>query len=69
VSRFEDVIKKRDEDFFVKRDFSDITEGEEPLEQTVEKIRGMWAGLDDHNKKVVWDFVNNITALAKLCAA
>lgn len=67
VSRFEDVIKKRDEDFFVKRDFSDITEGEEPLEQTVEKIRGMWAGLDDHNKKVVWDFVNNITALAKLC--
>lgn len=67
VSRFEDVIKKRDEVFFVKRDFSDITEGEEPLEQTVEKIRGMWSGLDDHNKKMVWEFINNITALAKMC--
>lgn len=67
VSRFEDVIKKRDEDFFVKRDFSDITEGEEPLEQTVEKIRGMWSGLNDHNKKMVWEFINNITALAKMC--
>ncbi len=69
VSRFEEVIKKRDEDFFVKRDFSDITEGEEPLEQTVAKIRGMWAGLNDHNKKVVWDFINNITMLSKLCTA
>ena len=69
VSRFEDVIKKRDEDFFVKRDFSDITEGEEPLEQTVAKIRGMWAGLNAHNKKVVWDFINNITVLAKLCTS
>jgi len=69
VSRFEDVIKKRDEDFFIKRDFSDITEGEEPLEQTVSKIRGMWASLDDHNKKMVWEFINNITALAKMCVA
>lgn len=69
VSKFEDVIKKRDEDFFVKRDFSDITEGEEPLEQTVEKIRGMWASLNDHNKKMVWEFINNITSLAKMCVA
>jgi DNA-binding Lrp family transcriptional regulator len=69
VSRFEEVIKKRDEEFFVKRDFSDITEGEEPLEQTVAKIRGMWSSLDDHNKKMVWEFINNITALAKMCVA
>jgi hypothetical protein len=67
VSKFEDVLKRRDEEFFVKRDFSDITEGEEPLEQTVAKIRGMWSTLNDHNKKVVWDFINNITQLAKLC--
>lgn len=69
VSKFEDVIKRRDEDFFVQRDFGDITEGEEPLEQTVTKIKGMWSTLNAHNRKVVWDFVNNITALAKMCAA
>jgi hypothetical protein len=28
----------------------------------------MWSTLSPHNRKVVWDFVNNITALAKMCA-
>ena len=69
VSKFEEMIKKRDEDFFMKRDYSDITEGEEPLEQTVDKIRGMWSTLTVHNKNIVWDFINNITALARICAA
>ena len=69
VSRFEEMIQKRDETFFLERDYSDITEGEEPLEQTVEKVRGMWATLSQHNKNIVWDFINNITALAKICAA
>jgi hypothetical protein len=68
VSKFEDVIRARDEKFFIERDFSDITEGEEPLEQTIVKLRGMWSVLSPHNRKIVWDFVNNITALAKLCA-
>jgi len=69
VSRFEDVIQRRDEEFFLQRDYDDITQGEEPLEQTVTKIKGMWATLTPHNRKVVWDFVNNITLLAKMCAA
>ena len=68
VSKFEEVIRSRDENFFMERDFGDITEGEEPLEQTIVKLRGMWGVLTPHNRKIVWDFVNNITALAKLCA-
>lgn len=67
VSKFEETIKNRDEKFFLTMDYSEYTEGEEPLEQTIEKLRNMWSVLDAHNRKVVWDFVNNITTLAKLC--
>ncbi len=67
VAPFEAMIVARNESFFLERDYSDITEGEEPLEQTVDKIRAMWSLLTPHNRRVVWDFVNNITALAKMC--
>ncbi len=69
VSKFEEVIQKRDESFFLTMDYSEYTEGEEPLEKTIEKLRGMWSVLDTHNRKIVWDFVSNITALAKMCNA
>jgi hypothetical protein len=69
VSKFEETIRNRDEKFFLSMDYSEYTEGEEPLEQTIEKLRGMWAAMTPHNRKVVWDFVNNITTLAKLCTA
>lgn len=67
ISRFEDVIKSRDETFFLERDYSDITEGEEPLEQTVEKVKRMWSQMSPHNRNVVWDYITNITYLAKKC--
>jgi hypothetical protein len=67
VSKFEDTIYARDETFFLTMDYSEYTEGEEPLEQTIEKLRNMWSVLDAHNRRVVWDFINNITKLAKLC--
>lgn len=69
VAPFEEMITTRNEKFFMERDFSDITEGEEPLEQTIDKLRGMWGAMSPHNRRVVWDFVNNITALAKMCNA
>lgn len=69
VSKYEDVIRRRDDTFFMEQDFGHITQGEEPLEQTIVKLRGMWAVLSPHNRKIVWDFVNNIASLAKMCAA
>lgn len=68
ISRFEDVIKIRNEKFFLERDFSDITEGEEPLEQTITKLKDMWAQMSLHNRNVVWDYINNITYLARKCS-
>ena len=69
VQPFQEMIAARDEKFFMERDYSDITEGEEPLEQTIDKIRAMWSVLNPHNRRVVWDFVNNIVSLAKLCSS
>jgi hypothetical protein len=67
IGKFEDVIKERNETFFLTRDFSDLTEGEEPIEQTIDKLRGMWIQLGIHNRNIVWDYINNITYLAKRC--
>jgi hypothetical protein len=67
VSKFEQEIYSRNEKMFIEMDYSQYTEGEEPLEQTIDKLRSMWSVLNPHNRRVVWDFVNNITALAKLC--
>ena len=66
VSRFEEMIQKRDETFFMKRDYSDVSEGE-PIEQTVQKLKTMWSTLSVENKQIVWQFVGNITKLAKVC--
>ena len=68
VSKFEDQIKNRDESFFLEYDYSTDTEGEEPLEQTLEKLRGMWRGLSEHNRKIVWDYVNIIMELSRRCS-
>jgi len=66
VSKFQDVIEKRDETFFMERDYSDLSEGE-PIEQTVQKLKNMWSTLSPENKQIVWEFVGNITKLAKVC--
>ena len=68
VSKFEEKIKTRDESFFLEYDYSTDTEGEEPLEQTLEKLRGMWKGLSEHNRKIVWDYVNIIMELSRRCS-
>jgi hypothetical protein len=68
VSRFEEPIKTRDERFFLEYDYTTVTEGEEPLEQTLEKLRGMWRELSEHNRKVVWDYVNLVMELARRCS-
>jgi hypothetical protein len=67
VSRFEEVIRNRDEAFFMEYDYGSITEGEEPLEQTIEKLKKMWTSLTPHNRRIVWEFINNLTTLAKMC--
>lgn len=64
VAPYEEAIRSRDEAFFLAQD---IPEG--PFVHTVAKLRGMWESLSEHNRNVVWDYITNITYLAKRCAA
>lgn len=62
VSPYEEAIRLRDEMFFLTYD---IAEG--PFVQTVAKLREMWQQLTPHNRSIVWDYITNITYLAKKC--
>jgi hypothetical protein len=44
-----------------------VTEGS--YVDTVSKLRDMWQQLTEHNRSIVWDYITNITYLAKKCAA
>lgn len=68
VSRFEPLIKTRNETFFLTHDFSGIVKNPEPLRQTIAKLKYMWAHLTPSNRSIVWDYVTNITYLAKRCS-
>lgn len=67
VAPFEDTIRAREPSFFLDRDFSDMTKGKQPLNQTIEKIKGMWKQMTPHNQSIVWDYITNITYLARRC--
>jgi hypothetical protein len=62
VSPYEVTIQARDEAFFLTQE---VTEGS--IVQTVNKLRGLWQQLTPHNRNVVWDYITNITYLAKRC--
>ena len=62
VSPYKEVIQARDDNFFLA---NDVSEGY--LIDTVEKLRGMWGQLTPHNRSIVWDYITNITYLAKKC--
>ena len=59
VAPFETAIHSRDEAFFLRYEIQD---------QTLLKLRSLWQGLDVHNRNVIWDYIRNITYLAKMCS-
>jgi hypothetical protein len=69
VAPHEDLILKRDQAFFLERDYTAEAEGDASIEQTITKLKGMWSQLTPHNQSILWDYITNITYLAKKCAA
>lgn len=67
VSPFEEIIRTRNDSFFLGHDFSDMTGGQDFLNQTIAKLKGMWKEMSSHNQSIVWDYIVNITYLAKRC--
>ena len=67
VSPFQETIRTRDDSFFLGHDFSEMTGGQDFLNQTITKLKGMWQQMTPHNQSIVWDYITNITYLAKRC--
>jgi hypothetical protein len=60
VSPYEAQIQARDESFFLTH-----TLATGAIVETIDKLRGMWHQLTPHNQSIVWDYITNITYLAK----
>lgn len=63
VSPYEAAIQKRDEAFFL----GEFKLGNS-MSQTLGKLKSLWGQLTPYNRSIVWDYVTNITYLAKKCS-
>jgi hypothetical protein len=64
VLPFETIIRSRNEDFFLKHEFSEYN----TLDQVIDKLKHLWEQLSDQDKKCVWDYITLLLDLAKRCA-
>ena len=64
VFPFEEVIKAKNSDFFLKHDFADYA-SDNTLGQIIGKLKGMWSQLSDNNQSSIWNYINLILTLAK----
>jgi len=68
VSPYEETIRAKNEDFFLKHSFDDHGT-DDALDQVINKLKGLWAVLDDKNKQHVWEYVTVLLELAKRCTS
>lgn len=66
---YADMIASKNEDFFMQHDYSEHIDGDDAIEQVIQKLKGLWGSLTVNNKKVVWDYVRVIRDLAIRCSA
>ncbi len=63
VFQFEESILAKKEDFFLSYDFEKHGAGME----VITKLKNMWSGLSDNNKKCIWDYIGVLIQIAKKC--
>lgn len=69
VAPFEDTIRAKNEDFFLKHGFDEQVEDNDTLDQVIQKLKGLWTNLTANNKEVVWSYTILLLDLAKRCVA
>jgi hypothetical protein len=67
TSQFEDLIRSKNEDFFLKHTFSEYTSDNDAMENLIRKMKDMWATMSDNDKKCVWSYTNLLLDIAKRC--
>jgi len=66
VLPFEEVIRKRDDDFFMNHSF-DSLEPDNTMEQVIQKLKGYWTTLSDQNKSSIWGYITLLLDIHKRC--
>ena len=67
TGQFEDLIKSKNEDFFLKHTFSEYTTDNNAMESLIRKMKDMWATMSDNDKACVWSYTNLLLDIAKRC--
>ena len=65
MTPFEEVIRKRDEKFFLEYEFNEYQDG--TLDKVISKVKGLWGSLTEANRKAIWDYIIILLDLAKRC--
>ena len=65
LSRFETSLRTRNEKFFLEYPFDEYAEG--GIDQVIGKVKGLWAGMSDANKTIIWEYVLLLLDLANKC--
>lgn len=66
---YAEMISSKNENFFIEHDYSSDIDGDDAIQQVIQKLKGLWEVLTPNNKKVVWDYVRVIRDLATRCSA
>jgi len=66
VFPFETTIRAKNEDFFLKHEFSEYTE-DDTVDAVIRKLKNLWGVLTPANKTVVWTYIILLLDLAKRC--
>lgn len=66
VGPFEEVIRKRDDAFFMNHTF-DSLEPDNTMENVIQKLKGYWVGLSEQNKSSIWGYIILLLDISKRC--
>lgn len=65
VAPYEETIRAKNVDFFLKHDYSGHTENDGALEQVIQKLKGYWSQMSESNQTVVWKYITLLMDLGK----
>ena len=65
VMRYAPMIKERNEDFFLKTDFTSLCEGDAEIIANIFSFKDTWRSLTDNNKKAIMDYANLLIVIVE----
>jgi hypothetical protein len=66
VNPFETMILEKNEDFFLKHDFSEF-DPDNTMDPIIKKLKGYWEGMSEANKDAIWKYILLLVDISKRC--